>query len=879
MGPGGSKRERPAALRAGSKTLGELLDKDERALALVESEAPVLERDGYADAMRTAHTLGGMPEVRREKRRRLAAIAALDFAGDASLETVGVALADLADACLGVALQEVGAPDGMAVIAMGKLGGTELNYASDIDVMFLVDAKPLDAVKAAERLLQELGASGPEGQAYRIDTSLRPEGRSGALVRSLDGYIEYYDRWAKPWEYQALIKARCAAGNESVGTELIDALRRSVFPVQAGKERIADIRRMKERVEDHAVRSARRSKISEVDDVKLGPGGIRDIEFSVQLLQLVHGGTDPSVRSRPTLQALQALVKGGYVAEEDGAALQVGYRWLRTVEHRLQLWQERQVHHLPRANGARVRLARGLGFKDTPATSAVSGFEAAHRGVLADTRARFDKLFYRPMIDSLVDTSTPRLSEEALMDRLRVLGFRDVDRASKTLHELVSGTSRRAKLFRVLSPSFLQSVASAPLPDVGLFSFLRLGEAMGDRIESLGALRDNPPAIAMLAGVLGSGRLLGDILRQAPEELAVTAAPQGPPLPKGRDRLVLDAAASLEWREAGKKLDGLRRFKRREMFRIAVADITGAIGVEETGAALSDLAEACLEAALDRSGGRFAIVGMGKLGGRELNYSSDVDVMFVHDTDPQVAEKTAVGLLRGIGEVTPEGQAFRIDPSIRPEGKAGPLVRSLPSFLEYYRRWAQPWERQALLKTRWVAGDHELGDEFVSAATELAYPERLEEQALREIRHLKARMEKERVARGADPRRDMKMGPGGASDIEFAAQVLQLRFGGSHPELRVTNTLETLRGARAGGVIAQEDATRLAEAYRFVARVRNRLFFIVGRPSDVLPAKPEDLEALGVALGYSLQPRQELEEDYRRLTRRARKVAERLIYG
>jgi [glutamine synthetase] adenylyltransferase / [glutamine synthetase]-adenylyl-L-tyrosine phosphorylase len=695
----------------------------------------------------------------------------------------------------------------------------------------------------------------------------------------LDGYIEYYQRWARPWEYQALIKARCAAGNEAVGTQLIDAVRPLVFPEHIGEDRIADIRKMKERVEDHAVRSARRSKTSEIDDVKLGPGGIRDIEFSVQLLQLVHGGTDPSVRHRSTLQALEALVKGGYVAEEDGAALQVAYRWLRTVEHRLQLWQERQVHHLPRDEAGRMRLARGLGFKDTPGESAASRFAAAHAGVLADTRARFDKLFYRPMIDSLADTSTPRLSENALMDRLRVLGFRDVKRASRTLHELVSGTSRRAKLFRVLSPPFLRSVASAPLPDVGLFSFLRLGEAMGDRVESLGALRDNPPAIAILARVLGSGRLLGEILRQVPEELAATAAPTGPAVPKSRERLLAEASASLGWREPGKKLDGLRRFKRREMFRIAVADITGAISVEETGAALSDLADACLQAALDGSQDGFAIVGMGKLGGRELNYSSDVDVMFVHDIEPEVAEKIAVALMRGIGEVTPEGQAFRIDASIRPEGKAGSLVRSLPSFLEYYRRWAQPWERQSLLKTRAVAGDPELGHGFVSAVRELAYPQRLEEPILREIRHLKARMEKERVARGADPRRDMKMGPGGASDVEFSVQVLQLRYGSDHPELQGTNTLDALHGACAAGVIADDDAARLAEAYRLVARVRNRLYFIIGRPTDVLPVKPEDLEALGVALGYSSQPRQELEEDYHRVTRRARKVAERLIYG
>jgi glutamate-ammonia-ligase adenylyltransferase len=461
---------------------------------------------------------------------------------------------------------------------------------------------------------------------------------------------------------------------------------------------------------------------------------------------------------------------------------------------------------------------------------------------------------------------------------LRVLGFRDVDRAARTLHELVAGTSRRAKLFSVLSPPFLRSVASAPLPDEGLFSFLRLGEALDRRIDLLGALRDNPPAIAVLAKVLGSGRLLGEVLTHAPEEVLAVAEPDGPPPPKESDRLKTEARASLAWREPDNKLDGLRRFKRREMFRIAAADIAGVIDVEQTGAALSDLAEACLEAALDGRRDGFAIVGMGKLGGRELNFSSDLDVMFVYD-DAHDPEEVASALLRAIGEVTPEGQAFRIDPSIRPEGRAGPLARSLPSYLEYYRRWAQPWERQALVKARTVAGDAELGARFVGAAREVAYPGSPTHAQLREIRHLKARMEKERVSRGSDPKRDMKMGPGGASDIEFAVQLAQLRAGHDHAELQTPSTLDALRALIDAGILSERDGTRLAEAYRFIAKLRNRLFFMIGRPSDVLPVKPEQLEALGVALGYSSQPRQELQEDYLRVTRRARKIAEPLIYG
>ncbi|MEA2509184.1 MAG: [glutamine synthetase] adenylyltransferase / [glutamine synthetase]-adenylyl-L-tyrosine [Actinomycetota bacterium] len=870
---------RLAALGSASKTLAQLLDRDQKVLELLEQEDPLRDRAGYVKILHGAYSADGMREVRREKRRQLAAIAASDVSGDASLETVIAALSDLADASLTIALQHVGAPADMAIIGMGKLGGRELNYASDIDVMFVVETGALTNAKSAERLLHELGGMAPEGQAYRIDANLRPEGRSGPLLRTLEGYTEYYQRWAKPWEFQALIKARPAAGNERIGAALVEAVDPLVYPESVGEERVSEIRRMKARLESHAARSSRRSKTSEANDVKLGPGGIRDIEFSVQLLQLVHGGSDPSVRDRATMPALQALMQGGYIAEEDGAALQVAYRWLRTIEHRLQLWQERQVHHLPTDEVGRARLARSLGFKDTPAASATTGFETVHAGVLSDTRARFDRLFYRPMIESLGNARSARMSEAALEERLRVLGFRDVPRAARTLHQLVAGTSRRAKLLRVLSPPFLRSVASAPLPDEGLFSFLRLGDALDRRIDLLGTLRDNPPAIAVLAHVLGSGTLLGDILIHAPEELAAVADRDGPPRPKDRDRLGKEAIGSLAWREPGNKLDGLRRFKRRELFGISVADISGVIDVEQTGIALSDLAEACLEAALDGHGEGFAIIGMGKLGGRELNYPSDLDVMFVHDDSAPDPDGVAGALLRAIGEVTPEGQAFRIDPSIRPEGRAGPLVRSLASFLEYYRRWAQPWERQALVKARTVAGDRALGDRFLIEARDIAYPATLSEADLRQIRHLKARMEKERVARGSDPKRDMKMGPGGASDIEFAVQLAQLRSGHDHPEVQATRTLEALRSLGTSMLIAGADAALLADAYRFIAKLRNRLFFMAGRPTDVLPAKPEDLEALGVALGYSSQPRQELEEAYLRITRRARKIAEPLIYG
>jgi glutamate-ammonia-ligase adenylyltransferase len=520
-----------------------------------------------------------------------------------------------------------------------------------------------------------------------------------------------------------------------------------------------------------------------------------------------------------------------------------------------------------------------MGFKDDPSASAADRFLDAHRGVLADVRSRFERIFYRPMIESLAEAGAPGLSGQALRDRLRVLGFRDVERAARTLSTMVAGTSRRARLFRLLTPALLRYLARTPVPDEGLFSFLRLGEALEGRIDSLGALRENPPGIEFLARVLGSGRFLGEVLLHVPEELTTIADSRGPGDPKDRPRLVHEAIASLEWRDPAARLDGLRRFKRREVLRVGLADLAGVVDVAHTGRWLSDLADGCLEAALSEIKAPLAVIGMGKLGGRELNYSSDIDVMFVADGDPMGAERAAEELIKVIGEVTPEGQAFRIDPGLRPEGKSGPLVRSLRSFVDYYERWADPWEFLAVGKARVAAGDQALGRELVEALHRFSYPEAVAMDHLAEIRHLKARMERERIPRGTHPRRHLKLGPGGLSDIEFAVQLLQMMHGGEIESLRVTETLEALEAARSENLLDDDQARTMREAYEFLMRLRNRLFFLFGRPQDSLPVKPEDLEAIGVSMGFSDQPRQEIEEEYLRVTRRARRVCEPLIYG
>jgi [glutamine synthetase] adenylyltransferase / [glutamine synthetase]-adenylyl-L-tyrosine phosphorylase len=868
-------RVHESALRATSRSLSAIVDALPRAKDFLGNVRPSGGDSVHASIM-AAFERGGMEHVRGERRLHLLGIAGADLAGDLRLEDVGAGLSDLADACIAAALLEAEAPESLGVIAMGKLGARELNYVSDIDVMFVSDGDPQPAAAAAARVLEVLNAVTPQGRAYLVDPNLRPEGRSGVLTRSLDSYLEYYRRWARPWEFQALIKARPAAGNHFVGRLLVDETRTLVYPSSIPPERVAAVRSIKERVESQARRS--RTRGMHASNVKLDPGGIRDIEFCIQLLQLVHGGLDETVRCPATLEAARALAAGGYLADDDEAGLSVAYRWLRAVEHRLQLMNERREVRLPQRRSDQAVLAHAMGFGDSPTSSAYERFETAHRKVLIDVRSRFEKLFYRPMIESLSDPGAGRLSPEALSERLRLLGFRDTKRAAQTLHGLVSGTSRKSRLFRVLAPPFMRTLASTPLPDVGLLSFLNLGEALGQRLDVLNALRDNPPGLHLLALVLGSGRVLGEMLSHVPEQLA-SIAEQRITLPEGgREQLVHDATASLLWREPKGRLDGLRRYKRRRLLEIMVADISGVADARATGDALTALAEACIAAGLDEEALPFAVIAMGKLGGRELAYSSDIDVMFIHDGDSREAEKLAERLLAALGEVTVEGRVFAVDAGLRPEGRAGPLSRSLASYEKYYARWAKPWEYLALIKARYAAGNLDLATKLLEMASARAFPSQVDRGSFDEIRHLKARMERERIPRGTSARHNLKFGPGGMTDLEFACQLVQHAHGHDHPELRVTSTWDAVEAAARAGLIPQESARRMLEAYEFLYNLRNRMFLMSGLSRDGLPSKPEELEALGVAMGFKDQPRQRLEEHYLKVTRRARAVAEPLIY-
>jgi glutamate-ammonia-ligase adenylyltransferase len=857
--------------------------------------------------------------LRRFKRRELLRIAVRDLAGGTPVDTVGAELASLADACLEAALELAaatvraapataaspgpggggGLPLRLAVLGMGKLGGAELNYVSDIDVLLchepVQDADPELAARLAaavgRELMAGLGAVTPEGPGFRVDANLRPEGRNGPLSRTLGSYLAYWDRWAEPWELQALIKVRPAAGDQDLAGRFCAEAARRVYPQRLDPEAIAAIRHMKARVE-----SSRQARAGGDRQVKLGPGGLRDIEFAVQLLQLVHGRQDLQLRSGTTLAALERLSAAGFVGRADAAQLAEAYRFLRVVEHRLQLADERRTHTIPAGEAERQWLARTMGYRDGPDASALERFEADRRRHAVSVRGIHEKLFYRPLLE-VFGALPSDLRPEPAAERLAALGFANPGRALAHLHALTGGLTRRATLLRAMLPVMLGWLAETPDPDGGLAALRVVAERLGHRDAFFGTLRDNPSVAELLCTVLGTSRRLGDLLARHPELLTAMAHENGPAAPRGAGELLEEALALVgRHQQAAAAWDALRRFRRRELLRVAVRDLAGRAPVERVSAELVRVAEACLEAGLevarrsvaDHTGGeggqrpplRLAVLGTGKLGGAELNYVSDLDLLVCHEAlDPSAAEPAARAaaaivreLLNGLGGVTPEGTAFRVDLDLRPEGRNGPLSRTLGSYQAYWDRWAEPWELQALIKARPVAGDRDLAERFLAAAARRVYPDKLSAGTVASVRRMKARVESERLPAGADPRLHLKLGPGGLADVEWTVQLLQLRLGGRHPRVRLPGTLKALDALVEVGGLEAGEAAWLGDAYRLCLRLRNIGYLVAGRPADSLPTDQRALERLAEAMGEPAPGRQRLLEAYRRATRRARRV-------
>ncbi|MFC9846159.1 bifunctional [glutamine synthetase] adenylyltransferase/[glutamine synthetase]-adenylyl-L-tyrosine phosphorylase [Streptomyces sp. NPDC060223] len=853
-------------------------------------------------------------------RRCLLSIAARDVCGTTDLAQTAAELADLATATLraALAIAQTAAPDDaalcrLAVVAMGKCGGHELNYVSDVDVIFVGEAvdgadegKALQAAgRLASHLMRICSETTVEGSIWPVDANLRPEGRNGPLVRTLSSHLAYYQRWAKTWEFQALLKARPVAGDLKLGEEYVATLAPLVWHAAERTNFVPDVQKMRRRVVENI-------PVAEVErELKLGPGGLRDVEFAVQLLQLVHGRADTSLRSGTTLDALKALAAGGYVGRADAVQLDEAYRFLRSMEHRIQLYRLRRTHLVPEEDADLRRIGRSLGLRADPVVELNREWKR-HAAVV---RRLHEKLFYRPLLDAVAQLAPgeTRLSADAARERLVALGYADPAAALRHLEALASGVSRKAAIQRTLLPVLLGWFADSADPDAGLLNFRKVSDALGKTPWYLRLLRDEGAAAENLARVLSAGRLAPDLLLRAPEAVALLGdgdGGRGGLEPRSRAHLEQEILAAVGRADGGEQaVTAARGVRRRELFRTAAMDIVASYGTEEhpavadqgalvdlVGGAVSDLTAATLAGTLravvrdgwgDTLPTRFAVIGMGRFGGHELGYGSDADVLFVHEPRDGVGEQEAsvaanavVSEMRRLLLIPSADPPLLIDADLRPEGKSGPLVRTLRSYEAYYRRWSLVWEAQALLRAEVVAGDAELGARFIELVDPLRYPaEGLGDDAVREIRRLKARMESERMPRGADPTLHSKLGRGGLSDVEWTVQLMQLRHGWAEPGLRTTRTRAALAAACAAGLLAGEDAAVLDEAWVLATRVRNAVMLVRGRAGDTFPSDGRELAAVGRYLGYGPGHVGDMLDDYRRATRRARGLVDELFYG
>ncbi len=880
-----------------SEGLGEFLIRRPAELASLAGDLAPLDAELYrSDLLASVDGLTGdaaITAMRVRYRRHLLRLTAWDLAqGDPVLavSTVSTALADLAGAVLDASLaiartstrfsaEQVAATE-LAIIGMGKAGARELNYVSDVDVIFVGEGSMEVATQLSMLTMRGIHEVGVEPELWEVDANLRPEGKDGALVRTLESHVAYYERWASSWEFQALLKARPLAGSPSLGAAYFAAISPFVWSSASREGFVESVQKMRERVTAHI-------PSDQVDvQLKLGPGGLRDVEFTIQLLQLVHGQLDPEVRQGGTLAALIALADQGYIGRVEATEFARDYRFLRLLEHRLQLTRLRRTHLMPRDPEALRVLARATGV-------AANADDLVERWQRTKTQVRHlhERLFYRPLLSAVAALPDDgfTLSNEQAVARLAAIGFRDPEGALRHIAALTGGVSRRAAIQRTLLPVMLSWFAEGSDPDHGLLAFRRLSDDLGEAYWFLRMLRDSSAAAQRLTHVLSGSRFVGDLFERIPEAAAWLESDDD--LRPRSASVLLDEARAIVARhldEPEAAALALRTARRREILRLALGAILDVISVAEIGPGLSDITTALLTGMLDIAhrygdGIEFAVIAMGRYGGQELGFGSDADVLYVYrpaGASDEEAQQRAEAIVKQLGRLTEDLRIpLDLDANLRPEGKNGAIVRSLESYRAYYARWSLTWEAQALLRARGAVGDGSLIEAFTELADSVRYPPSIGPDAVREVKRIKARVEKERLPQAADPARHLKLGRGSLSDVEWFVQLLQLEHGAAIEGLRTTSTLAALAVAASEGLITAVDAGRLRDAWIFASRARSALTLWTSRTTDVLPTDRGQLEGVARIMGYPPGSASRLEDDYLRTTRLARQVFERAFYG
>jgi [glutamine synthetase] adenylyltransferase / [glutamine synthetase]-adenylyl-L-tyrosine phosphorylase len=868
---------------------------------------------------------------RRFRQRQLLRIGANDVIRDRPLEEITRDISRTADVALEVALAtalrtvgnrfgqphtEAGQPVSCVILAFGKHGGEELNYSSDIDLMFVYDEEgatrgkrttgiPNDEffAKVVSEVVRLLSAHTDRGLAYRIDLRLRPEGHRGPLARSLASTLSYYDSLGRTWERQALIKVRPAAGDLALGQRFVQAVEPFVYRKYLTFAEINEIKALKRRIEQKASQAG-----VSATEVKTGRGGIRDIEFTLQFLQLLNGGDLPAVRQRNTLLALQALERAGCLTDQEYRVLDDAYRFLRKTEHRLQLLFDLQTHRLPEDAEELRKLALRMGYPpkadDSPEPRAA--FLADYREKTEPTRRILDHLLHQtfagesgaaePESDLILDTNPDPDTIQSVLARYP---FRDVQGAYNNLVQLAHesspflSTHRCRHFLASIASNLLRAVAETPDPDMALVNLEKVTNSLGAKTVLWELFSFNTPSLKLYVDLCASSQFLSELLVNNPgmiDELL--------------DSLVLNRPRAAE--ELRKELSELchgaadlepilHSFQDKEFLRIGVRDILGKDSIRATAAELSDVAETILVEVSERQaaplearfglpyleeGGRagqrcrFVVLALGKLGGRELNYHSDLDLMLIYEGDGRTKPppgatrfdryeatdnlhfftELAQHIIRAASYLGPMGRLYQIDMRLRPTGRSGSLVLPLAEFRRYFAAEsdgpthphgdAQLWERQALTRARVVHGDADFAEEVANVTANAACALAWRPELADEIVAMRERMEA-----GRSPH-NLKRGPGGVVDVEFLVQMFQLKYGRERPVLRTPNTWEALDALLAAGLLSAEEHAALQTGYDFLRRVQSRLRIVHNRSLDELPEPIEEVDKLARRLGY-----------------------------
>ncbi len=856
-------------------------------------------KEQYLSYFETHFALASTPEdsMRVCYRNQLLDIAILDLDHQEaieSLQVVGAALSELADAVLEHSLNLAKAEmllearypsdeieaSGLAIIAMGKCGAKELNYISDVDVIFAYspshDNSLEIATRFATRLMRLIDSGGLEPPIWQVDPNLRPEGKSGALVRSVDSHVAYYGRWAQNWEFQALLKARFAAGNQVVGQQYIDQVKPLIWTNVDRPSLVDSIRSMRSRVLQNIPVDERNR------DIKLGRGGLRDVEFTAQLLQMVHGVNDPALRAPNTLAALASLAEAGFLGRTDADVFAHCYKVLKTIEHRVQLSQLRRTHLIPASETEGRRVARAISQ-----TQQLSEIWEATRAKVSELH---DVVFYRPLLNAMSTLATDevRLSDEEVRLRLIALGFADPEGASRHIAALTAGVTRRSVIQRTLLPVLLRWLAEGVFPDRGLLAFRRLSEALGETPWFLRMLRDSSGAAESLMKLLASSEFITKLLEQIPESASWLDSDLDL-IPQRREVLEseFDAIAARSETVEGTS-EAFKFVRRREMLRIAMGAVLGKIDASELSLALTQTAEVYLWQMLrlahlvhgsNLDDLELGIVAMGRFGGGELGFGSDLDVMFFRaDSDSDETGMQSQRVISTLQELVKDSMLpFELDLDLRPEGKRGATVRTVSSYQSYYERWAEVWEFQALLRARVLVGLGGSGRAMTQVIDTFRYPQELSLRQELEIKRIKARVEAERLPQGADPGRHLKLGKGSISDVEWLIQLIQLKFASRFEALRTHSTTGALESAKGLNLLKADDCDTLEAAWSLASRIRSANVLANDRQSDMLPTDRRQLEGIARMLEYEPGSASVLEEEYLAATRRARAVYERVF--